>query len=43
MESDNNDSVEPGVLRDPRFLMPFLFLSSRGRRQRRSTGDDGLF
>jgi hypothetical protein len=29
MESDNNDSVEPGVLRDPRFLMPFLFLATR--------------
>ena len=29
MESDNNDSVEPGVLRVPRFLMPFLFLSTR--------------
>jgi len=29
MESDNNDSVEPGVLRVPQFLMPFLFLSTR--------------
>jgi hypothetical protein len=43
IESNNNGSVEPGVLRVLWFLMPFLFLASRGRRQRRSTGDDGLF